>query len=322
MTFTAEQIRERTDLIRAELAKVLVGQKNVLENLLVTILAGGHAMLTGVPGLGKTMLVKSLAQLLSLSFKRIQFTPDLMPADIFGTEVLDVAQEDGKRTFRFIKGPIFTNLLLADEINRTPPKTQAALLEAMGEGHVTAAGRTYRLDAPFFVLATRNPIESEGTYPLPEAELDRFMLNITMDYLPMADEVNMVRRTTSPDIETLSPVLDAADLVKMQLLVREVPAPDNVIEYAVGLVNATRPQGATASEHVRKMVQWGAGSRASQALILAGKARALLQGRRNVAMEDIQALALPVLRHRIIMSFRAKADNVTPDDIINEVLKA
>ena len=322
MTFNAEQIRERTDVIRAELAKVLVGQKEVVENLLVTILAGGHAMLTGVPGLGKTMLVKSLAQLLSLSFKRIQFTPDLMPADIFGTEVLEIAQEDGKRTFRFIKGPIFTNMLLADEINRTPPKTQAALLEAMGEGHVTAAGKTYRLEAPFFVLATRNPVESEGIYPLPEAELDRFMLNITMDYLSLQDEVSMVRQTTSPDFETLSPVLDAADLIKMQLYVREVPVADNVIEYAVKLVNATRPSSSTASERVKKMVQWGAGSRASQALILAGKARALLHGRKNVAMEDIRALAHPVLRHRMLMSFHAKADNVTPDDIIQELLDA
>ena len=321
MNITPEQIREKLDAIKCELGKVLVGQKDVVEQILVTIIAGGHAMLTGVPGLGKTMLVKSIAQLLSLSFKRIQFTPDLMPADIFGTEVLDVNQEDGKRSFRFIKGPIFANLLLADEINRTPPKTQAALLEAMGEGHVTAAGKTYRLDEPFFVLATRNPVESEGTYPLPEAELDRFMLNITMDYLTLEDEIKMVTQTTSPEFTTLKPVLDAADLVKMQLAIREVPAPENVVEYAVKIVSATRPGSLGASENVKRIVQWGAGSRASQALILAGKARAIINGRKNVSMEDIQALAHPALRHRLVMSFRAKADNITPDDIINEILQ-
>ncbi len=320
MQFSAEEIKIRTERLTGELSKVIVGQQDVIEQLLIAIFAGGHALLTGVPGLGKTMLVKSIARMLSLSFKRIQFTPDLMPSDIFGTEVLDVDAESGKRSFRFIKGPVFTNILLADEINRTPPKTQAALLEAMGEGHVTAAGRTYMLDKPFFVLATRNPVESEGTYPLPEAELDRFMLNISMNYLSVEDEVKMVARTTAPDMEELAPVLDPGELAGIQQSVREVPAPENVIEYAVELSAATRP-GKDAGEKINSMVKWGAGSRASQALIMAAKARAVMQGRKNAAIEDIKALALPALRHRMVMSFRANADGVTPDDIIGHLVK-
>ena len=316
---TVESVQEAMQELRAELAKQIIGQNEVIEQLVVTILAGGHALLTGVPGLGKTKLVKSIAQLFSLSFKRIQFTPDLMPADIFGTEVMD--EVEGARSFRFIKGPVFTNLLLADEINRTPPKTQAALLEAMGEGCVTAGGHTYALDEPFFVLATQNPIELEGTYPLPEAQLDRFLLNIVMDYLPVEEEIKMVKETTSPDVPELKPILDGAAIVAIQRLVRQVPVSDNVVEYAVKLCAATRPSSDMASEKVKKMVQWGAGSRASQAMVLAGKARALLDGRRNVAIEDIKALALPILRHRVITNFYANAENVTAVDIIREIVE-
>ncbi len=315
---TVESVQGAMQELRNELAKQIIGQNEVIEQLVITILAGGHALLTGVPGLGKTKLVKSIAQLFSLYFKRIQFTPDLMPADIFGTEVMD--EVDGARSFRFIKGPVFTNLLLADEINRTPPKTQAALLEAMGEGCVTAGGHTYALDEPFFVLATQNPIELEGTYPLPEAQLDRFLLNIVMDYLPVEEEIKMVKETTSPDVPELKPILDGADIVAIQKLVRQVPVSDNVVEYAVKLCSATRPSSAIASEKVKKMVQWGAGSRASQAMVLAAKARALLDGRRNAAIEDVKALALPILRHRVITNFYANAENVTAVDIIRELV--
>ena len=315
---TVESVQEAMQELRTELAKQIIGQKEVIEQLVIAILAGGHALLTGVPGLGKTKLVKSIAQLFSLSFKRIQFTPDLMPADVFGTEVMD--EVDGARSFRFIQGPVFTNLLLADEINRTPPKTQAALLEAMGEGCVTAGGHTYKLDEPFFVLATQNPIELEGTYPLPEAQLDRFLLNIVMDYLPVEEEIRMVRETTSPDVPELKPILDGAGIVAIQKLVRQVPVSDNVVEYAVKLCAATRPGSEMASEKVKKMVQWGAGSRASQAMVLAAKAKALLDGRRNAAIEDVKALALPILRHRVITNFYANAEKVTATDIIREIV--
>lgn len=307
--------------LRTELGKVIVGQSEVIEQIIISMLAGGHALLTGVPGLGKTLLVKSIAQLFSLSFKRIQFTPDLMPADIFGTEVME---EDGQggRGFRFIPGPVFANLVLADEINRTPPKTQAALLEAMGEGHVTAGGRTHELARPFFVLATQNPIELEGTYPLPEAQLDRFLLNVVMDYLPLADEERMVKETTSPDPAQLTAVLSGEEVIALQRLVREVPVSDNVVSYAVRLCAATRPRTEHAAPQVNAMVQWGAGSRASQALILAGKARALLAGRRNVACEDVRALALPVLRHRVITNFRADAEGLSSEQLIGDIVAA
>ncbi|MDQ0290471.1 AAA family ATPase [Oligosphaera ethanolica] len=308
--------------LRAELGKVIVGQSEVIEQIIITMLAGGHALLTGVPGLGKTLLVKSIAQLFSLSFKRIQFTPDLMPADIFGTEVMDEDSHGGGRGFRFIPGPVFANLVLADEINRTPPKTQAALLEAMGEGHVTAGGQTHELSRPFFVLATQNPIELEGTYPLPEAQLDRFLLNIVMDYLPLADEERMVKETTSPDPAQLAAVLSGEEVIALQRLVREVPVSDNVVSYAVRLCAATRPRTEHAAERVNEMVQWGAGSRASQALILAGKARALLAGRRNVACEDVRELALPVLRHRVITNFRADAEGLSSEQLIRDIIAA
>ncbi len=306
--------------LKAELAKVIVGQQDVIDQIIITLLAGGHALLTGVPGLGKTLLVKTVAQLFSLSFKRIQFTPDLMPADIFGTEVLQEDPATGTRAFKFIRGPVFANIVLADEINRTPPKTQAALLEAMGEYHVTSAGKTIDLERPFFVLATQNPIELEGTYPLPEAQLDRFLLNIVLDYLPVEDEVKMVRETTSPELATLSPILSGNDIVAFQKLVREVPVSDNVVSYAVRLAAATRPNTPNAAPRVNELVKWGAGSRASQALILAGKARALLDGRRNVACEDVRALAIPVFRHRVITNFRAEAENISTEALLKEII--
>ena len=306
--------------LKAELAKVIVGQQDVIDQIIITLLAGGHALLTGVPGLGKTLLVKTVAQLFSLSFKRIQFTPDLMPADIFGTEVLQEDPATGTRAFKFIRGPVFANIVLADEINRTPPKTQAALLEAMGEYHVTSAGKTIDLERPFFVLATQNPIELEGTYPLPEAQLDRFLLNIVLDHLPVEDEVKMVRETTSPELATLSPILSGDDIVAFQKLVREVPVSDNVVSYAVRLAAATRPNTPNAAPRVNELVKWGAGSRASQALILAGKARALLDGRRNVACEDVRALAIPVFRHRVITNFRAEAENISTEALLKEII--
>ena len=314
------RIATAAETIHRELGKVIVGQQGVIEQIIVTLLAKGHALLVGVPGLGKTLLVKSIARMFSLTFKRIQFTPDLMPADIFGTEVMEEDVGTGRRDFRFIRGPIFANIVLADEINRTPPKTQAALLEAMGERHVTAGGRTYDLDEPFFVLATQNPIELEGTYPLPEAQLDRFLMNVVMEYLPSADEEAMVRRTTSPDEPELEAVFTGEEVVDIQNLVRQVPVSDNVIAYAVRLVGATRPSAGHAPATVREKVKWGAGSRASQALILAGKARALMKGRYNVACEDVRALALPVLRHRVITNFHADAEGLSSEDIIRELL--
>ena len=315
-----QDIVDKMTALKAELAKVIVGQQDVIDQIIITLLAGGHALLTGVPGLGKTLLVKTVAQLFSLSFKRIQFTPDLMPADIFGTEVLQEDPATGTRAFKFIPGPVFANIVLADEINRTPPKTQAALLEAMGEYHVTSAGKTIDLERPFFVLATQNPIELEGTYPLPEAQLDRFLLNIVLNYLPVDDEVKMVRETTSPEAVTLSPILNGDDIVAFQKLVREVPVSDNVVSYAVRLAAATRPNTPNAAPRVNELVKWGAGSRASQALILAGKARALLDGRRNVACEDVRALAIPVFRHRVITNFRAEAENISTEGLLQEII--
>lgn len=306
--------------LRSRLGTVVVGQEDVIEQLIITLLSGGHGLLTGVPGLGKTLLVKSLASLFSLSFKRIQFTPDLMPADIFGTEVLQVNPDNGMREFRFVQGPVFANIVLADEINRTPPKTQSALLEAMGEGQVTSGGKTYELGRPFVVLATQNPIELEGTYPLPEAQLDRFMLNVVLDYLPVDDEIRMVRETTAVMDGHLSPVMDGDAVLSYQQLVRQVPVSDNVVSYAVRLCAGTRPGGELASKRVNDLVKWGAGSRASQALILAGKARALLNGRLNVSCDDVEALALPVLRHRVIMNFRGQAEGVTTESLLKELL--
>ena len=313
---------EARETILRELRKVFIGQEEVIEQIILALLAGGHCLIMGVPGLGKTFLVKSISRLFSLSLKRIQFTPDLMPADIFGTEVLEEDPATGRRTFRFVKGPIFANIVLADEINRTPPKTQAALLEAMEERHVTVSGRTYPLDRPFFVLATQNPIELEGTYPLPEAQLDRFLLNVVISYLSSEEEARMVTATTAAEMPELEPVFTGEEVLRLQRLVRQVPAPENVVKYAVRIVAASRPGTPEAIPVVTEKVRWGAGSRASQALILTGKARALLQGRCNVACEDVHALALPVLRHRVITNFRADAEGLTTEDIIHEILRA
>ena len=319
-TDIVKQAAKTKETLQNELRKVIIGQQEILDELFITLLAKGHSLLTGVPGLGKTLLIKTVAECLSLSFKRIQFTPDLMPSDIVGTEVFEEDSATGHRTFRFLKGPIFANIVLADEINRTPPKTQAALLEAMEERQVTAAGDTHPLQQPFFVLATQNPIELEGTYPLPEAQLDRFLLNSVIDFLPIEEEMKMVAATTSPSKETLEAVLNSEEIEKLQQAVREIPVSDHVISYAVRLVVASRPLDSNPLEWVRKQVKWGAGSRASQAVILAGKAKALLDGRVTVAIEDIRAMAKPALRHRILPSFYAESENITSDAIIERLL--
>ena len=310
----------RTQLLK-EIRKGIVGQDDVIEQLLVTLLAQGHCLLTGIPGLGKTLLVKTLSKCLSLGFKRIQFTPDLMPADVVGTEVVDEDPSTGKRNFRFSPGPIFTNIVLADEINRTPPKTQAALLEAMEERQVTVSGETRPLDAPFLVLATQNPIELEGTYPLPEAQLDRFLLNPVIQYLPIEDEIQMVGETTGLKREEPQAILSSDDIIALQNLTREVPAPENVVSYAVRLASASRPQSDQCDEWTKKRVKWGAGSRGAQALILAGKARALLSGRSNVSCEDVKIMAKSGLRHRVLPSFFAESEGLDSDDIIDHLLE-
>src|SRR5262245_56954857 len=319
----AEKVADARQRILTELRKVIVGQDEVVEQVLIALFTGGHCLITGVPGLAKTLLVRTLAEILDLSFKRIQFTPDLMPADITGTEILD--ESAGVRGLRFVQGPIFAQIILADEINRTPPKTQAALLEAMQEYHVTAAGRTYQLERPFFVLATKNPIELEGTYPLPEAQLDRFMFNIVMKYLSEDEEVRVVTETTSTARPTPSRVLDGADILGIQDLVRQVLVADDVARYAVRLVNASRPGRAGRVgqvEFVDSWVRWGAGLRASQALILGGKARALMHGRYHVSVADIRALASPILRHRVITNFYAESDRIDSDGIISRLIDA
>ncbi len=319
----AERVAGARARIMAELGKVIVGQDAAVEQVLIALLTGGHCLITGVPGLAKTLLIKTLAEILDLSFKRIQFTPDLMPADITGTEILDEAS--GLRALRFVKGPIFAQIILADEINRTPPKTQAALLEAMQEYHVTAAGRTYALDRPFFVLATQNPIELEGTYPLPEAQLDRFMFNIVMTYLDEDDEVKVVTQTTSTTTPAPARTLDGEEILEIQNLVRQVAVADDVARYAVRLVSATRPGRpgrAGTLDFIDSWVRWGAGLRASQALILGGKARALLHGRYHVSVADIRALAPPILRHRVITNFYAESERVDADAIVTRLLEA
>tara|TARA_Y100000588_G_scaffold394214_1_gene513541 strand:+ start:1105 stop:2097 length:993 start_codon:yes stop_codon:yes gene_type:complete len=314
-------IQNARERIQTELNKVIIGQENIIEQMTIGLMSRGHALLTGVPGLGKTLLVKSIAQTFSLSFKRIQFTPDLMPADILGTEVVEEDKGTGERIFRFVQGPVFANIILADEINRTPPKTQAALLEAMEERQVTAAGQTFELEPPFFVLATQNPIELEGTYPLPEAQLDRFLLNVVMDYLPEADEIRMVTETTASLNQSPDQVFSPGEILEIQDWVRQVPVSEHVVSYAVRLASSTRPVAESAPAFVKDQVKWGAGSRASQALILAGKARALLHGRYTVAIEDVQALAVPVLRHRIIPNFHAEAEGITADTLIHRLLE-
>ena len=320
LTFIAERVADGRNRILAEIRKVIVGQDAVIDQVLMALFTGGHCLITGVPGLAKTLLIKTLAEILDLSFKRIQFTPDLMPADITGTEVLD--EENGRRSLRFVKGPVFAQILLADEINRTPPKTQAALLEAMQEYHVTAAGRTYSLERPFFVLATQNPIELEGTYPLPEAQLDRFMFNIVVSYLSEDDEVRVVTQTTGANSARPSCVLDGAEILEYQQLVRQVMVAEEVARYAVRLVDASRPGRQADLPFVKDWVKWGAGLRASQSLILASKARALMQGRYHVSVADIRALAHPILRHRIIPNFYAESEKVTSDVLVNRLIEA
>ena len=304
-----QMLREAPQRIEAELSKVIVGQHEVIQQLLTALFCGGHCLITGAPGLAKTLLVKSIAQVFDLNFRRIQFTPDLMPADITGMEILEETST-GKREMVFVPGPIFANVLLADEINRTPPKTQAALLEAMQEHQVTAAGKQYTLEEPFFVLATQNPIEMEGTYPLPEAQLDRFLLNVVIDYLPLEDEVRVVERTTSGAQEQPSPLFSREDVAGFHQVVRQVPVASELVRYAVQLAAASRPRRAESPDFVNQWVNWGAGTRAPQALILASKARALLVGRSHVAIEDLRALVHPVFRHRILVNYRAEAEGL------------
>jgi MoxR-like ATPase len=304
--------------LESELAKVIVGQREVIDQILIALFAGGHCLITGAPGLAKTLLVKSIAQVFHLRFQRIQFTPDLMPADITGTEILQT-DGDGRR-MEFVPGPIFTNLLLADEINRTPPKTQAALLEAMQEHQVTAAGRRHALQEPFFVLATQNPIEMEGTYPLPEAQLDRFLFNVVMDYLPEDDEVQVISRTTGRAGSPIEALFTGDDIVSFHHLVRQVPVSEEIIRYAVRLAAASRPNRTGTPDFINDSVTWGAGTRAPQCLILGAKARALLQGRAHVTVDDIRALALPVFRHRVLLNYRAEAEGIRIDSLIKRLL--
>lgn len=308
--------------LREEIAKSVVGQEDIVDLLLISLFSRGHCILVGVPGLAKTLLVRTVAQTLNLSFNRIQFTPDLMPGDITGTEIIQENPQSGHKDFKFIKGPIFSNIILADEINRTPPKTQAALLEAMQEYHVTAAGMTYSLPLPFFVLATQNPIEQEGTYPLPEAQLDRFMFNLNLDYPAFEEELDIVNRTTSSHIADVNSVLESDQIISFQKLVREVAVPENVLSFAVKLVGMTRPNTNLAPDFINQYMSWGAGPRASQYLIIGGKTRALSRGRFNVTEEDIRALAIPVLRHRIVNNYAAEADGIDVISIINRLLKA
>jgi MoxR-like ATPase len=306
--------------LRSEIGKVIVGQESIIEHLVITLLSRGHCLLIGVPGLAKTLLIKTLAQALDLKFSRIQFTPDLMPSDITGTEIIEENISTRGKSFKFVRGPVFANIILADEINRTPPKTQAALLEAMQEHHVTAAGETYTLDEPFFVLATQNPIEQEGTYPLPEAQLDRFMLNLWLDYPSFNEEVQIVKSTTSKYDASIEQILSAKDIVEFQNLVRAVPVADNVIEYAVRLTDSTRPSSSLAPSYIKNWIRWGAGPRASQFLILGAKARAILQNRYTPTIDDVKQLAGPVLRHRLVTSFNAEAEGVATIQIVEKLV--
>ncbi len=317
---TVERLRSSRARIEAELGKVIIGQKEVIEEILVALFAGGHCLITGAPGLAKTLLVKSIAQIFDLKFQRLQFTPDLMPSDITGTDILQQTAEG--RQLVFVKGPIFANLILADEINRTPPKTQAALLEAMQELQVTAAGVRHVLEEPFFVLATQNPIEMEGTYPLPEAQLDRFMFNVVIDYLPISEEVEVVRQTTSRSQGTIQPLFTGKDVLGFQEVVRKVPIADHLVRYAVRLAAASRPRRPESPGFINDWVSWGAGLRASQNLVLGAKVRAILRGRMHVTPEDIQSLAKAVLRHRILVNYRAEAEGITVEAIVDRLMEA
>lgn len=314
-----EQLNNKITEVKSEIAKVIVGQDEIINQLLISLLSRGHCLLVGVPGLAKTLLIKTLAEVLDLKFNRIQFTPDLMPSDITGTDILEEDQSTKKRNFRFISGPIFSNIILADEINRTPPKTQSALLEAMQEHKVTAAGQTYQLPEPFFVLATQNPIEQEGTYPLPEAQLDRFMFNLWLDYPSKEEEVKIVQTTTSEYKPTLKKVLSADEIISFQDLVRKVPVAPNVIEFAVKVTNMTRPVNENSPKYVKDWVIWGAGPRASQYLVMAAKTKSIIQGRFTPNIDDIKSSMLPVLRHRIITNFSAEAEGIKSIDVIKRI---
>jgi MoxR-like ATPase len=320
---TEENIKKllaKLPLLKTEIQKVIVGQDEILDELLVAFLAGGHCLLEGVPGLAKTLIVKTMSQALHLSFRRIQFTPDLMPTDIVGTEILEEDHVTGKRFFKFNKGPLFANIILADEINRTPPKTQSALLEAMQEFEVTYGGQTYPLDKPFFILATQNPIEQAGTYPLPEAQLDRFLLLIKIGYPTEAEEFEVLNRTTGTKKATINAIINAEEIEQAQALVRQVTVSEELIKYVSSMIRATRPDTTTVP-YVKEWVRWGAGPRAGQALILTAKARALLKGRYSVLMEDIHAMAVPVLRHRVLTNFKAEAEGITSDKVTAELVK-
>ena len=321
-TSSREQLIAAAARLRAEVGRRIVGQQAVLDDLLVAVLAGGHALLVGVPGLAKTLMIKSLAEAMHLDFRRIQFTPDLVPSDITGTEVMEEDSATGAREFRFVRGPIFANIVLADEINRTPPRTQAALLEAMQEHRVTAAGETMRLPEPFFVLATQNPIEQEGTYPLPEAQLDRFLFDIRIEYPSEDEEVGILRATTGAAPAAINPVLSGEEVLALQRMVRELPAAEPALRYAAALVRATRPDDRQAPPSVKQYARWGAGPRAGQALILGAKAHALLDGRMAVAPEDIRRVAMTVLRHRVLPNFAAEAEGIGPERLIRDVVAA
>ncbi|HNP32115.1 MAG TPA: MoxR family ATPase [Flavobacterium sp.] len=314
VTAVKNLVQKRTEL-KKEIAKIIVGQDEVIDQILLSIFSGGHALLVGVPGLAKTLMVNTISQALGLDFKRIQFTPDLMPSDILGSEILDES-----RQFKFIKGPIFANIILADEINRTPPKTQAALLEAMQERSVTIAGQNYKLDLPYFVLATQNPIEQEGTYPLPEAQLDRFMFAIKLDYPSFSEEVDVVKSTTSDSNPKIEPLFSAQEIIDFQQLIRRIPVADNVIEYAVTLVSKTRPNNPLSNDYIKNFLDWGAGPRASQNLILAAKANAAFNGKFSPDIEDVKAVATGILRHRIIKNYKADAEGITEEMIIGKLL--
>ena len=309
-----EKLVQKQKQLKQEIAKIIVGQDEVVNQIVLSIFSGGHALLVGVPGLAKTLMVNTISQALGLNFKRIQFTPDLMPSDILGSEILDET-----RNFKFIKGPIFSNIILADEINRTPPKTQAALLEAMQEKSVTVAGQSFKLELPFFVLATQNPIEQEGTYPLPEAQLDRFMFAINLDYPTFEEEVQVVKATTTDIKVTINPLFSAEEIIEYQNLIRKIPVTDNVIEYAVTLVSKTRPNNPLATDFVKNYLDWGAGPRASQSLILAAKTNAAINGKFSPDIEDVQAVAFGILRHRIVKNYKADAEGISEEDIIRKL---
>ncbi|MFQ5636462.1 MAG: AAA family ATPase [bacterium] len=316
-----KQLKQAHDTLAEEIGKIIVGQSHIIEELLISLLARGHCLLVGVPGLAKTLLISTLSKVLDLTFNRIQFTPDLMPSDITGTEIIEDDASTGHKAFKFVKGPVFANIVLADEINRTPPKTQAALLQAMQEHEVTAAGTTYTLEEPFFVLATQNPIEQEGTYPLPEAQLDRFMFNLWVDYPSHEEEAQIVKSTTSAYEAKLEVILRTDEILNLQKLVRRVPVADHVIDYAVSLVRNTRPNENGAPDFIRDWISWGAGPRASQYLILGAKTRAILQGRPTPEVADVKAIAKPVLRHRLVSNFNAEAENVGTVDIVERLLE-